>query len=200
VRRRADQLRALSVGKYRTIVIDPPWQMDKRGGHPLRKWKTPLYDKYPSMRSDDIRKLPVGELADNECSLFLWTTHTFLRDALSFMDAWGFKYHCVITWDKGSGYTMYGFHRRTELCLFGYKARLLIKQEGRAIPTIVGDDIPDLLEEKKREHSRKPELLYKIIESKTDEPRLEMFARRKREGWDVWGNEVESDVRLGRAI
>jgi len=170
--------------KYKTILIDPPWQMDKRGGIPLNKgkWKSPLFDKYKSMSKEEIMRLPISELTDKECDMFLWTTHTFLLDALDIMKNWGFKYHAVITWDKKTGFTMYGFHRKTELCLYGYKGRLGIKQKGESFPL--------LITEKSRKHSQKPLLIYNHIERKTNPPRLELFARTRRSGWDVWGDQV----------
>lgn len=174
--------------KYKTILIDPPWQMDKRGGIPLNggKWKSPLYEKYKSMSKEEITNLPINQLSDKECDLFLWTTHTFLVDALEIMEIWGFKYHCLITWDKMAGFTMYGFHRRTELCLYGYKGRLGIRQKGISFPL--------LITEKSKKHSQKPNCLYVHIERKTNPPRLELFARNRRQGWDVWGLEAPTET------
>lgn len=178
--------------KYQTILADPPWNV---GSMVLDKWKSPLSDKYLTMKTEEIAKLPIWNFTDNDCSLFLWTTHTFLEDALFIMRTWGFKYHIILTWDKGKGWTLFGFHRRTELVLYGYKGKMNIRQNGQAINTFE-KDIPDLFYEKSTTHSKKPERFYKIIETNTPEPRLELFARRKRQGWDVWGNEVESDIEL----
>lgn len=177
---------------YQTIIADPPWDV---GSMILDKWKSPLSDKYPTMKTRDICALRVKQYTDENCGLWLWTTHTFLEDALQVMKSWGFKYHILLTWDKGKGWTLFGFHRRTELVLWGYKGKINIKQNGQAIDTIQRI-VPDLFFEKSTIHSRKPELFYKIVEHNSPPPRLELFARIKRNGWDVWGNEVESDIEL----
>lgn len=167
--------------------MDPPWTLQSMSKGAYKK-EAPLEAKYPLMTHESIKKLDIAPLADTDCSLFLWCTHSTLPNALNLMEYWGFKYHCVITWDKGSGFSLWGFHRRTELLLYGYKGHINLNQKGKYIPTIIY--------EKKTIHSRKPNLMYEFIESNTPSPRIELFARNKREGWDVWGNEVESDVDL----
>jgi site-specific DNA-methyltransferase (adenine-specific) len=172
---------------YKTIYADPPWNigsivLDKG------KWTSPLSDKYPTMSLTEIKNLSVVNLADEKCSLFLWCTHTSLPWALEVMTAWGFKYYCVITWDKGSGWSQHGFHKRTEMLLFGYRGGINLNQRGEFIPT--------LLTEKKTTHSTKPIIARTFIESNAPAPRIELFARRKLEGWDCWGNEVVSDISL----
>jgi N6-adenosine-specific RNA methylase IME4 len=176
--------------KYKTIVIDPPWEIDwmrhgKEAGNRFRK--------YPTMSVEQIKKIPVGELASEGCNLFMWTTHTYLPDALDIVKTWGFKYHCLITWDKGSGMVVHGFERRTEFVVYAYKCPMTVKHNGRSFDTLVRE-IPDLFEERKNVHSRKPISFIRAVEAKTEAPRLEMFARYKRAGWDVWGNEVVSDI------
>ncbi len=178
--------------KYQIIYADPPWEVNFQS--PLgqgRKYQ------YSTMKLADIKKLPIRELADTNCGLFLWTTHTYLQEALNLMKIWGFKFHILITWDKGSGLTVCGFHRRTELCLYGYRGNMNLKnhKEGQAISSMF-KDMPDLFYEKSTKHSKKPEAFYRLLEYHTPEPRLELFARQKTEGWDVWGNEVESDIDL----
>lgn len=168
-------------GKYSVIYIDPPWPV---GSIVMDKWKSPIEDKYPTMTIDEIRSLPIDNLAGDECSLFMWTTHTFLPDALKIINEWGFKYFCCITWDKGNGWTQLGFHKRTEFLLYAYKGGINVNQYGDAIPTIIS--------EKKTYHSKKPDSIRDLIAKKTPEPRLEMFARGKYEGWIVWGNEVNN--------
>lgn len=179
--------------KYKTILIDPPWPIEfiKRAVRPNQTIK------YPTMTVGEIGALPIGELADGGCNLFLWTTQTYLPDSFDLLRAWGFKYHITLTWDKGNGLTQFGFHRRTEFVIYAYKEHLTIEKTGQAIPTLI-EDLPELFGGVSPVHSRKPMSFYRIIEAKTTEPRLEMFARAKRRGWDVWGNEVESDIELGR--
>ena len=172
----------LPKGKYRVIYADPPWPV---GSITMDKWKSPIEDKYPTMSIEDISNLPIGELAADECSLFLWTTHTFLPDALRLIEEWGFKYFCCITWDKGNGWTQNGFHKRTEFLLYAYKGGINVDQYGQAIPTIIT--------EPSTKHSKKPDTIRELIKNKTPEPRLEMFARDIYDGWVCWGNEVNNE-------
>ena len=167
------------VGKYSVIYADPPWPV---GSMVLDKWESPIDDKYPTMEIEDIISLPVEDIAAENCSLFLWTTHRFLPIAFEVIEAWGFKYHCCITWDKHGGWTQFGFHKRTEFLLFAYKGKIDIDQYGKAIPTLIS--------EPKGRHSKKPDSIRKMIKEKTKEPRIEMFAREEHDGWKVWGNEV----------
>jgi len=166
-------------GKYSVIYADPPWPV---GSMVLDKWESPIDDKYPTMSIDEIAELPVADIAAEECSLFLWTTHTFLQDALEIMEKWGFKYFCCITWHKHGGWTQNGFHKSTEFLLFGYQGRMNVIQHGGAIPTLIS--------EKKGKHSKKPDSIRHIIEAKTPKPRIELFARESHDGWVVWGDEV----------
>ena len=165
-------------GKYQVIYADPPWPV---GSITMDKWESPIDDKYPTMSIEEITALPVQTLAADICSLFLWTTHTFLHDSLHIMDAWGFKYFCIITWDKGGGWTQNGFHKKTELLLYGYKGKINVDPYGDAIPTLISKP--------KGAHSEKPDLIRDMITRKIDGNRLELFARNKSEGWDVWGND-----------
>ena len=178
--------------KYKTILIDPPWEMEfiKREVRPNQ-----VAMPYPMMTLDEIKALPVYDLADEECNLFLWTTQTYLPDAFDVLKAWRFNYHVAITWDKENGLTQFGFHRRTEFLLYAYKGKLTFEKNGRAMPTLI-QDLPELFEGSSPVHSRKPISTYRILEAKTASPRLEMFARARRSGWDSWGNEIVSDVNI----
>jgi N6-adenosine-specific RNA methylase IME4 len=170
---------SLPSGKYRVIYADPPWPVDSMV---LDKWESPLDDKYPTMTIEEIKAVPIPPICADDCSLFLWTTHTYLREAFDVIETWGFKYHCCITWNKGSGWSLCGFHRLTEFCLYAYRGNINVNQ--------VGEFIPTLITEKKRKHSQKPDKMYELIESNTPEPRIELFARIEREGWKVWGNQI----------
>lgn len=169
----------IPTGKFKVIYIDPPWQV---GSMSMDKWESPIEDKYPTMSVDEIISLPISDLADDECALFIWTTHTFLPDTFRIIKEWGFKYFCTITWDKEGGWTQNGFHKRTEFLLYAYKGNMNINQYGKAIPTIIV--------EAKTKHSKKPDSIRDMIAEKTPEPRIEMFAREHFDGWTVWGNEV----------
>lgn len=173
--------------KYQTIYADPPWKLSSMSSVAY-KCDNPLETKYKTMSLNELKLLPVENLMDDNCSLFLWCTHSTLPDALELMVDYGFKYHCVITWDKMSGFSLWGFHRRTEMLLYGYRGKINLNQKGKYIPTI--------FTEKKTRHSQKPIIAYQWMESNTPEPRIELFARTKRDGWDCWGNEVDSDILL----
>jgi N6-adenosine-specific RNA methylase IME4 len=174
-----EKAQPLPAGKYQTIVIDPPWEV---GSMVLDKWDSPITDKYPTMTIQQITDMDIPNLSHENCSLFMWTTHTFLPDALSIINKWGFKYHCCITWDKIGGFSLCGFHRRTEFCLYSYKGKININQTGEFIPTII--------QEAKRKHSQKPEIFDKFMLTNTAAPRIEIFARVEKEGFDAWGNQL----------
>lgn len=169
--------------KYKTILADPPWEL---GNMRMKKARPNAKLPYKRMKLQEIKDLPVGKLADKECNLFLWTTHTFLPHAFEVLKSWGFKYHCCLTWDKTNGIPCWGFKRETEFVLFGYKGKIIVKQKGRFIHT--------LFKEKLTTHSTKPKIFYEILESNTPKPRIELFARNKRDGWDAWGNEVGNET------
>jgi len=170
--------------KYQIIYADPPWNVKKI----IRKVRPNQIEMdYPVMTVDDIKALPVGELADTDSVLFLWTIQKYIRESFDVMESWGFKYHVMITWDKQNGMCLAGFHRRTEFLLFGYKGKLEIYPHRKAIPTLV--------QCKTDRHSKKPQIFRDLIGVFGDK-KIELFARQKTEGWDVWGNEVESDIDL----
>ena len=168
-------------GKYNVIYADPPWDIESMV---LEKWESPLEDKYPTMKLKLLKNLKIEELCADDCVCFLWATHTTLPKAFELLRDWRFKYHCLLTWDKGGGWCVGGFHRKTELVLVGYRGILsnVVKEKGEYIPT--------LFYEKKTTHSTKPQIMYELIESRTIGKRIELFARNKREGWDVWGLDV----------
>ncbi len=175
-----------AMNKYRTIYADPPWPLECCGtmqGRHKHAWAL----RYPSMAVKDIASLPVADLAETGCHLWLWTCNQFLEDGFRVMRAWGFKYLVPITWVKPSGIGVWFIHR-TQTLLMGYKDKCQFNQE-RFKPTV-------LLASVQCNHSGKPEAMADLIETVLDPPRLELFARRKRLGWDVWGNEVDSDVSL----
>jgi len=177
----------LPEGKYAVLYADPPWDI---GSIVLEKWESPLDDKYPTMTLEKLKELKdekerkVQDLSAEDCVCFMWTTLTVLPDALELLDAWGFKYHITLTWDKNGGWSSNGFFRKSELILVGYKGKLsnVIKQEGEYIPTVFF--------ESKTSHSTKPQKMYEYIEERTMGKKIELFARNKRAGWDAWGNQL----------
>ena len=171
---------------YQTILADPPWEQGMRGHYNIR----PNQSKglpYPTMTLDEIKTLSVGEFDEIGCHLWLWTTNQYLEAGFEVMRAWGFKYLAPITWVKPSGCGNYFIHR-TQTLLFGYKVKCIFPA-GRYKPTVIIATDP-------HNHSEKPAATYDYIEEISPEPRLELFARRKRFGWDVWGNEVQNDIDL----
>jgi len=174
--------------KYKIIYADPPWPIKiiSRRVRPKQ-----LDMPYKIMNLEDICKLPVRTIADeNECNLFLWTTHKYLPKAFQVLEAWGFSYNCTLTWNKTYGFTPFSFMWSTEFILYGQLKDKWVKQPG------IGK-YKTCHESKPIGHSVKPQVFRDIITGFCGEkPRIELFARQKTEGWDVWGNEVESDIEL----
>jgi N6-adenosine-specific RNA methylase IME4 len=179
--------------KYRTIVADPPWPQKMMGSYLLARNLRPAKLVYPTMTVEAIKTMPVADIAEPGAHLWLWVTNEFLRAGFDVMESWGFTYLAPITWCKPSGCGNYFIHR-TEHILFGYKDRCEFNK-ARYVPNVYHWKRPS-------QHSAKPAESYELIESISDEPRLELFARPitpmfpKIEGWDVFGNEVESDLSL----
>jgi N6-adenosine-specific RNA methylase IME4 len=181
-------LEALGGQRFSTILADPPWQFTNKTGKVAPEHRR--LSRYGTMRLEEIAALPVDEIACTPCHLYLWCPNAMLPDGLTVMKAWGFTYKSNIVWHKvrkdgGSDGRGVGFYFRnvTELILFGVRgknARTL--QPGRRQV--------NLLATRKREHSRKPDEQYKIIEACSPGPFLELFARGTREGWTTWGNQA----------
>ena len=173
-------------GPYSTILVDPPWQFQNRTGKVAPEHRRLL--RYPTMELKEIKELPVPELAAARSHLYLWVPNALLQEGLEVMETWGFTYKTNLVWYKirkdggpdGRGVGFY-FRNVTELILFGVRGRMRTLQPGR---TQV-----NLLNTRKREHSRKPDEFYDLIESCSPGPYLELFARFTRSGWDQWGNE-----------
>jgi N6-adenosine-specific RNA methylase IME4 len=161
--------------KYNVIYADPPW--NEVGGGKIKRGAD---RHYSLMKTSDIKSLPVADLADNTCWLFLWVTNNYLKDGLDVMDNWGFKYVTNLVWAKNTIGLGYYFRGQHELCLFGKKGQM--KPNSRSESTLVTA--------KKNKHSKKPDEFYRKIETVCDGNKIELFARNKRFGWDCWGNEV----------
>lgn len=172
-------------GQYKTIYIDPPWP--ERGGGKIKRGAD---RHYALMSIKEIKALPIASLADPEgCHLYMWTTNNYLPDALECVKAWGFQYVTLITWCKDSmGLGQY-FRGMTEHCIFATTQKKLPYklEEGKRMQGVTG------FVEPKREHSRKPETMRKMIERVSYTPRIELFARRAAPGWKLWGNEAPEE-------
>lgn len=168
----------LPEGKYRCLVIDPPWDVKKiiRDERPNQA----EFD-YKTMSDEEIEQLQVEDLADDNCHLYLWTTHKKLPVALKLAEKWGFKYQCLMTWVKNVGFTPFSWMYSTEHVLFCKKGSLEVERKGLRLD-FTG---------KVREHSRKPDEFYKLVLEATPGPRLELFSREIREGFEQWGNETD---------
>src|SRR5882672_10860428 len=179
--------------RFATILADPPWQFTNKTGKVAPEHKR--LSRYGTMKLDEIMALPIGELVAPTAHLYLWCPNALLPEGLAVMKAWGFTYKANIVWHKirkdgGSDGRGVGFYFRnvTELILFGVRGK-------NARTLAPGRRQVNLLATRKREHSRKPDEQYGIIEACSAEPYLELFARGKREGWVTWGNQASEDYR-----
>ena len=179
--------------KYGIIYADPPWHYrvysNKVAGRSAES-------HYPTMTIEEIQALPVSELADKDCALFMWITFPLLKESLSVLSAWGFKFKTIaFVWIKqnrksdslfwGMGYWT---RANAEFCVLATKGK----------PKRMAKNVHQVIVSQIEEHSKKPdEARRRIVRLMGDLPRIELFARQKTAGWDVWGNEVESDIILG---
>ncbi len=177
--------------QYSTILADPPWVFTNRTGKIAPEHKR-LF-RYATMTNEDIIKLPVGELACKKSHLYLWVPNALVSLGLEVMKAWGFTYKTNLIWykvrmDGGPDRRGVGFYYRnvTEMVLFGVKGSLRTLAPARSMPNIIIS--------RKREHSRKPDELYDVIEKCSPAPFLELFARTARPGWSQLGDELGSYV------
>jgi len=177
--------------KYQIIYADPPWEYKESGGGHRGTAGLP----YPTMTTEDICEVPVSSISADNSILFIWATFKKLRECLRVIEAWGFTYYglgfdWVKTCKNGSPTWGMGYYTRqnTEVCLIGVK-KMRLKPLVRNVLSVVHS--PRL------KHSQKPDVIRDYIVSICgDLPRIELFARDKRDGWNVWGNEVESDIDL----
>jgi N6-adenosine-specific RNA methylase IME4 len=176
--------------KFKTILADPPWQFANRTGKVAPEHKR--LSRYPTLPLSEIMDIPVNDVAEAASHLYLWVPNALLSEGLQVMRAWGFTYKANIVWSKirkdggpdGRGVGFY-FRNTTELLLFGIKGKIRTLQPGRTQVNIIST--------RKREHSRKPDEQYSLIESCSPGPFLELFARGAQPGWEVWGNEAGND-------
>jgi len=170
-----------------TILADPPWRFDNRTGKASPEPRR--LTRYETMTFQEIEELPVAEAVPDAAHLYLWVPNALLQEGLKVMEAWGFAYKTNLVWFKtrrdggpdGRGVGFY-FRNVTELVLFGVRGSCRTLDPGRRQV--------NLFAEQKREHSRKPEQLYEIIEDCSPGPHLELFARHARAGWHQWGDEL----------
>ena len=184
-----DFRKALSGAKIRTILADPPWRFQNRTGKMAPEHHR--LNRSGTMSLDEIKMLPVCEATADTAHLYLWVPNALLPDGIAVLRAWGFEYKSNIVWHKirkdgGSDGRGVGFYFRnvTELVLFGVKGK-------NARTLAAGRRQVNYLSSRKREHSRKPDELYDIIEACSTGPYLELFARGTRKRWQAWGNQAD---------
>lgn len=174
--------------KFSTILADPPWQFQNRTGKIAPEHKR--LSRYPTLSLKEIMEIPVSLASDTNSHLYLWVPNALLLEGLQVMKAWGFIYKTNIVWQKirkdgepdGRGVGFY-YRNTTELLLFGIKGRLRTLQPGRSQVNVI--------KSRKREHSRKPDEQYELIESCSPSKYLELFGRGTRKNWVTWGNQSE---------
>jgi N6-adenosine-specific RNA methylase IME4 len=189
-----EDLLALAKGKrFGTILADPPWQFKNKTGKIAPEHKR--LTRYGTLTLKEILELPVPTISANKTHLYLWVPNAMLPEGLKVMEAWGFRYKGNIVWHKirkdggpdGRGVGFY-FRNVTELLLFGIKGK-------HARTLAPGRSQVNFIATRKREHSRKPDEQYDIIEACSWGPYLEMFARGSRRGWTNWGNQAKRGYR-----
>jgi N6-adenosine-specific RNA methylase IME4 len=187
-------LLALAAGqRFGTILADPPWRFQNKTGKVAPEHRRLL--RYPTLALGEIQSLPVRDLASDVAHLYLWVPNALLPQGLAVLEAWGFAYKSNIVWHKvrkdgrsdGRGVGFY-FRNVTELVLFGVRGR-------NARTLAPGRRQVNYIASRKREHSRKPDELYDVIEACSPGPYLELFARGARPGWTAWGNEAHRNYR-----
>lgn len=189
----ADLLRRFGDRRFKTILADPPWQFQNRTGKVAPEHKR--LSRYATLSLDEILGLPVRAVADDSAHLYLWVPNALLLEGLRVMEAWGFKYKTNLVWHKvrkdgGSDGRGVGFYFRnvTELLLFGIRGK-------NARTLAPGRSQVNLFATRKREHSRKPDEIFPIIEACSPGPYLELFARGIRANWHLWGNQADGTYR-----
>jgi len=170
-------------GTYRCVVIDPPWPIEK-----VVKEVRPLQGvalDYPTLSLEQLADeewLPArGAMAPDGCHVYLWVTHRFLPAGLDLFEHWGVEYQCVLTWNKPVGPSPFSWMYDTEHVLFGHRGSLKLEEMGLRLSFAAPV----------QGHSAKPDVFYERVAAASPGPRLDMFARRPRDGFDVWGNEVD---------
>lgn len=188
----SDAIRDMPAGGYRVIAADVPWRFKAR----TAKGLDGRPQHYERMSIKDIRSMPVADLSASDCHLFFWTSGPYLEKAFGIIRSWGFEYSSIaFTWAKlwprqadallfdeksfamGQGYTT---RKNTEICLLARRGKPARKRK----------DVHELIISGRRQHSRKPEEFYRRVEAYADGPYIDLFARQKRPGWTVWGNQT----------
>ena len=187
----ADLLRFVGGRRFQTIMADPPWRFQNSTGKVAPEHKR--LSRYSTMSVNDIMELPVAKIADSTSHLYLWVPNALLPEGIAVLKAWGFAYKTNLVWHKvrrdgGSDGRGVGFYFRnvTEIILFGVRGK-------NARTLAPGRSQVNMIQTRKREHSRKPDEQYELIEACSPGPYLELFGRGVRKGWSSWGNQANED-------
>lgn len=165
------------IGIYKTIVIDPPWPIEKIE----REVRPNQFDyDYPIMTVEEIKAFQ-PPIDIEGCHIYLWVTQKYLPAGIEIFEAWGVRYQCLLTWVKNVGFTPFSWMYSTEHCLFGHVGSLPLLKLGIRLD----------FQGKVREHSRKPDEFYEVVKSVSPEPRIDIFSREKRDGFSQYGNETD---------
>lgn len=170
---------AFPTGPFQVIVADPPWQYEPSSSLP-----------YPTMALEDIKSLPVSSIVADDATLWLWTTTAHLRVAFEVVEAWGFEYKTLLTWVKDRMGTGEWLRGQSEHCLLAARGK----------PIFIHGQHTTVIRAARREHSRKPEEFYRLVESSCPGSKLDLFAREERVGWRTFGNQVRMFNRVGNGL
>jgi N6-adenosine-specific RNA methylase IME4 len=185
------ELSALGGESFGAVLADPPWRFQNRTGKVAPEHRR--LSRYDTLGWQDIASMPVADLMRERSHCYLWVPNALIGEGLAVLEAWGFTYKSMLVWAKrrkdggpdGRGVGFY-FRNVTEPVLFGVRGKLRTLAPGRRQV--------NMIETQKREHSRKPDELYQVIEACSPGPFLELFARYPQPGWTVWGKEADEDV------
>lgn len=169
--------KATATKKYRTILADPPWDINQRG-------KRGASSHYALMPLDRIKAMPVADLCEENAHLYLWIPNGLLQEGLDVIKAWGFTFRSPIYWIKPRLSLGNYIRNASETLFFATRGKAPVKFHAQ----------PNWLFAPQQQHSHKPEEQFAVIERLSHGPYLELFARRRQPGWDVWGNEIDSDI------
>lgn len=187
--------------KYKTIVADPPWQYKSRGQGSSKSHRPNSYgasasshERYGSMSIEELKRMPIKDMSENKSHLYLWVTNAFIERGWQLCKDWGFEPKTVVTWGKirkvdgrPSMKTGYYFRGATEHFIFATKGNLRLKTKVCEPTLFLSERLP---------HSVKPEWFYELVERCSDGNYLELFARRKRNGWDSFGNQIIGGISI----
>jgi len=184
-------LRSLGGAPFGTLLADPPWRFINRTGKVAPEHRR--LSRYDTLSWKEIASMPIADVMDQKSHCYLWVPNALVAEGLAVLEAWGFTYKTMLVWAKrrkdggpdGRGVGFY-FRNVTEPVLFGVRGHLRTLAPGRRQV--------NMIETLKREHSRKPDELYPIVEACSPGPHLELFARYPQPGWTVWGNEADEEV------